>query len=66
MKNFLPKLNIIIGGIVIYLSILFLAIGVDSPFLAIAGLVIAPALVIYLNKKRTIKPRKYYLSLFGS
>ena len=65
MKNFLPKLNIIIGGIVIYLSILFLAIGVDSPFLAIAGLVIAPALVIYLNKKRTIKPRKYYLSLFG-
>lgn len=65
MKKFKPRLNIIIGSIVIYLSILFLAVGVDSQFLAVAGLFIAPSFVIYLNKKFKIKGLKYYSSLFG-
>jgi len=65
MKKFRPPLNIIIGSIVFYLSILFLAVGIDSPLLAVLGLVIAPALTIYLNKKFKIKGLKYYSALFG-
>lgn len=66
MKNFKTKINIIIGSIAAYLSILFLAIAIDSLFLAVAGLVIAPAIIIYFNKKFTVKPIKYYLSLVGA
>lgn len=66
MKNFKTKINIIIGSIAAYLSILFLAIAIDSPFLAVLGLVIAPASIIYFNKKFTVKPIKYYLSLVGA
>ena len=66
MKNFKTKINIIIGSIAAYLSILFLAIGIDAPFLAVIGLFIAPASIIYFNKKFTVKPIKYYLSLVGA
>lgn len=66
MKNFKRKTNIIIGSIAAYLSILFLAVAIDSPFLAVVGLVIAPAIIIYFNKKFTVKPIKYYLSLVGA
>ena len=66
MKNFKTKINIIIGSIAAYLSILFLAIAIDSPLLAVVGLVIAPASIIYFNKKFTVKPIKYYLSLVGA
>lgn len=64
MKDFKMKINIIIGSIIAYLSILFLAIAIDSVFLAILGLVIAPISIIYFNKKFTVKPIKYYMSLF--
>ena len=66
MKNFKTKINITIGSIVAYLSILFLAVAIDSVFLAVVGLVIAPASIIYFNKKFTVKPIKYYLSLVGA
>lgn len=66
MKNLKTKINIIIGSIAAYLSILFLAVAIDSPFLAVVGLVIAPASIIYFNKKFTVKPIKYYLSLVGA
>lgn len=66
MKNFKTKINIIIGSIAAYLSILILAIAIDSPFLAVVGLVIAPASMNYLNKNFTVKPIKYYLSLVGA
>lgn len=65
MKKLKSIPHIIIGSIVIYLSILFLAVAIDSPFLAVIGLAIAPASVIYFNKKFTVKARKYYPSLFG-
>lgn len=65
MKKFRPKLNIIIGSIVLYLSIMFLAVSLDLPVLAAIGLIIAPALTIYLNKKFKIKGFKYYSALFG-
>lgn len=66
MKNFKTKINIIIGSISAYLSILFLAIAINSPLLAVVGLVIAPASIIYFNKKFTVKPIKYYFSLVGA
>ncbi len=65
MKKFRPNLHIIIGSIVLYLSILFLAAALDSPLLAAIGLIIAPVLTIYLNKKFKIKGFKYYSALFG-
>ena len=65
MKKFRPKLNIIIGSIVLYLSIMFLAVSLDLPVLAAIGLIIAPVLTIYLNKKFKIKGFKYYSALFG-
>ena len=66
MKKFKTKTNIIIESIVAYLSILFLAVAIDLPLLAVAGLVIAPKSIIYFNKKFTVKPTKYYLSLVGA
>lgn len=66
MKNFKIITNIIIGSIVAYLSILFLAVAIDSIFLVILGLIIAPLSIIYLNKRFTVKPIKYYLSLVGA
>lgn len=65
MKKFISILHIIIGSIAVYLSILFLAFAMDLPFLAVVGLAIAPASIIYFNKKFTIKAPKYYLTLFG-
>ena len=65
MKNFKTIINIIMGSIVAYLSIIFLAVAIDSPLLAVAGLVIVPAGITYFNKKYTVKPIKYYLSLVG-
>lgn len=65
MKKIASILHIIMGSIVVWLSILFLAIAIDSPFLAVVGLVIAPAIIIYFNKKFKIKASKYYLVLFG-
>lgn len=65
MKKFISIFHIIMGSIAVYLSILFLAVAMDSPFLAVVGLVIAPASIIYFNKKFTIKAPKYYLTLFG-
>lgn len=65
MKKLISILHIIIGSIAVYLSIVFLAFAIDSPFLAFIGLAIAPAAIIYFNKKFTVKPRKYYPSLFG-
>lgn len=65
MKKFISILNIIIGSIAVSLSILFLAVAIDSPFLAVVGLVVAPVIIIYLNKKFKIKAPKYYLTLFG-
>ena len=65
MNKFKSILHIIMGSIAVYLSILFLAVGLDSPFLAVIGLAIAPASIIYFNKKFKVKTLKYYLSLFG-
>ena len=65
MKKFIEKLNIIIGSIVVYLSIFFLAVAIDSQLLAIAGLVIAPVSIMYFKKKYPINTFKYYASLFG-
>lgn len=65
MKKIASILHIIMGSIVVWLSILFLAVAIDSPFLAVVGLVIAPAIIIYFNKKFKIKASKYYLVLFG-
>ncbi len=65
MKKIISILHIIMGSIAVFLSILFLAVAIDSPFLAVIGLVIAPAIIIYFNKKFTIKAHKYYLTLFG-
>ncbi|MBS5306496.1 DNA/RNA non-specific endonuclease [Clostridium sp.] len=65
MKKIISILHIIIGSIAVFLSILFLAVAIDSPFLAVVGLAIAPASIIYFNKKFTIKAPKYYLTLFG-
>lgn len=65
MKKFISIFHIIMGSIVVYLSILFLAVAMDSPFLAVVGLAIAPASIIYFNKKFTIKAPRYYLTLFG-
>ena len=66
MKNFKTKINIFVGSIATYLSILFLAIAIDSPFLAVVGLLLAPAGIIYFNKKFTVNPIKYYVSLAGA
>ena len=66
MKDFKRTINIIIGSIVAYLSILILSVAIDSSLLAVAGLVIAPAIIIYFNKKFTVKPIKYYSGLFGA
>ena len=65
MKKFISIFHIIIGSIAVYLSILFLAVAIDSPFLAVVGLAIAPASIIYFNKKFKIKAPRYYLTLFG-
>lgn len=65
MNKFKSILHIIMGSIAIYLSILFLAMSIDSLVLAIIGLAIAPVSIIYLNKKFTVKPHKYYSTLFG-
>ncbi|MDU3406702.1 DNA/RNA non-specific endonuclease [Clostridium sp.] len=65
MKKIISILHIIIGSIAVFFSILFLAVAIDSPFLAVVGLAIAPASIIYFNKKFTIKAPKYYLTLFG-
>ena len=65
MNKFKSILHIIMGSIAIYLSILFLAMSIDSLVLAIIGLAIAPGSIIYLNKKFTVKPHKYYSTLFG-
>lgn len=65
MKKFISMLHIILGSIAVYFSIAFISFGVDSPVLAILGLIIAPLAVIYFNKKFTIKPIKYYPSLIG-
>ena len=65
MKNFKKSLNTIIGSIAIYLSIAFLAVGLNLQFLVVIGLVIAPILVICFNKKFTIKPMRYYSTLLG-
>lgn len=65
MKKFIEKLNIIIGSIVVYLSIFFLAVAIDSKLLAIVGLIIAPVTVICFKKKYQMKTSKYYAGLFG-
>lgn len=65
MKKFISIFHIIMGSIAVYISILFLAVAMDLPFLAVVGLAIAPACIIYFNKKFTIKAPKYYLTLFG-
>ncbi|MDY4605506.1 DNA/RNA non-specific endonuclease [Clostridium tertium] len=65
MKKIISILHIIMGSVAVYLSVLFLAVAIDSPFLAVVGLVVAPASIIYFNKKFTIKAPKYYLTLFG-
>ena len=65
MKKLRPTLHIIIGSIVLYLSILFLAVTLDLPLLAAIGLIIAPAVILYLNKKFKIKGFKYYSALLG-
>ncbi|MGG7143444.1 DNA/RNA non-specific endonuclease [Clostridium nigeriense] len=65
MKKLIQILHIIMGSIAVYLSILFLTIAIDSPFLAVIGLVIAPASIIYFNKKFKVKALKYYSTLFG-
>lgn len=65
MKKFISMLHIILGSIAVYFSIAFISMGVNSPVLAILGLIIAPLAVIYFNKKFSIKPIKYYPSLIG-
>lgn len=65
MKKFISIFHIIMGSIAVYISILFLAVAMDLPFLAVVGLAIALACIIYFNKKFTVKAPKYYLTLFG-
>lgn len=65
MNKFKWTLSTLLGTIAIFFSIGFIAVGLDLPFLFIAGLVIAPVSVILFNKKFKVKPKKYYSSLIG-
>lgn len=59
-------LHNIIGTLLLFFSITFLSITIGSPYLIIFGFVFAPLVIIMVNKKFTIKPKKYYLSLLGA
>ena len=65
MKNLSKKFHAPIVTIVIFLSLLFIAVAINSPILAGLSLFIAPLLAIYLNKKFTMKTRKYYSAILG-
>ena len=65
MKNLIKKLHTPILTIVIFLTLSFIAVAIDYPFLAGLSLFIAPLLAIYLNKKFTIKTGKYYSTILG-
>ena len=55
MINFIKKFHTPIVTIVIFLSLSFLAVAIDSDALVGLSLFIAPLLAIYLNKKFTMK-----------
>ena len=53
------------GIIFLYLSILYLAIGLEVPILAIVGLGIVPLLIICINRIFKISSWKYHISLIA-
>lgn len=63
MKKFISIIHIILGSIIVYLTIAFIGLTLNSSTLAILGLVIAPLIATYLNKRFDLKPVKYYSSL---
>lgn len=65
MGKLKQTINIVLGSVILYLSILFLAIGLDFIILALAGLMIAPAFIIYFTKKLKVKSLKLNISLIA-
>lgn len=63
MKKFISIIHIILGSIIVYLTIAFIGLTLNSSTLTILGLVIAPLIATYLNKRFDLKPVKYYSSL---
>lgn len=52
--------NLIVGTMIIFVAITFLAASIDAPLLAVLGLFISPLTAFCLNKRNSGKPKKYY------
>lgn len=65
MVNKFNLLKFIIGTIIMFFSLVFVSLGIDSPWLCILSFIIAPVGIYYFNKKVNLKKRSYYLGLVG-
>lgn len=54
------KAHVMLGSIIVFLSILFLAIGLDEIVLAVSAILVAPIIIVIIDKKIKLGVPKFY------
>ncbi len=65
MVNKFNLLKFIIGTIMMFFSLFFVSLALNSPGLLMLSCIIAPLSIYYFNKKINLKRKTYYLGLVG-
>lgn len=65
MVNKFNLLKFIIGTIMMFFSLFFVSLALNSPLLLMLSCIIAPLSIYYFNKKINLKRKTYYLGLVG-
>lgn len=65
MVNKFNLLKFIIGTIMMFFSLFFVSLALNSPGLLMLSCIIAPLSIYYFNKRINLKRKTYYLGLVG-